>query len=690
MSQYLPVWTRGYLEVYHLDQQFDHLRWLVQFIEAPVEPSTEPISRNPVPDITRQFDAVLQHNLNISAKDFTDQLLKDHFILAWGGPAMRDQFALICEVKNVNAINHFLTINKAMPDEVVTSKIDGETLRIATYKLTIPSIRAAVLDNRWLILATVGGGPKASMYHAMIEQAQGQSDMSLQKSAQFKLACSRMKPGYASMFILLMDMKNRLYPGGKEALYDQVQQSISHISLAGYPQKGKLKIQVNVQPRWVDPELLPDAPIEADPLLRKMIDPQSNLVYISSVNPSRWYHRIVELSEHNHGDTRQYRDMVELALPDQKLRDNLLEAIGPEMMVIVSRETPATSRPSSMPTTTTQSEKNTGISEPIATDIALVIKSKNPTLTMAAANQMFDMLSGLNTLQAFITGNSTQGSRLSEENYHGLVVHRVNLGQVVPADPKNRFGGWSPVLAWTQVQDYLLLASSPSLIHRLIDRAFAPEETVLFGENILSELPPVIHWGLSFKPGPVAEDMKGFREVFEYFWKAVKGNSLTEVAEMPVVLGIGTKVIQQNEGSGAMIQIVAVLPGYPSWNRLRVGDILVSVDGQPIALETPQRDLHKKVAQARSASSIRFGVLRKGEKLEVDVPLAKRSFNHTVRSMEMLSRILRTLGTKFSRIDMACRYTPEGQMFLDFNFVVKKGSSATTQPVTKPATLPIK
>ncbi len=703
MSRYLPVWVRGYLEVYDLDRQFDYLHWLVPLIDHPDNlTDTKPLAKNPVPNITRQFDTVLKHNLNVSAKEFADQLLSDHFIIAWGGPAMRDQFALLCEVKDINAVNRFLTINKAMPDEVVKSNIDGKAIRVATYKLSLKSIRAAVIDNRWLILATVGGGKKASMYHGMVELAQGHSEMSLQENPEFRQACSRMKPGYASMFILLMDSKNRLHLPNGDTVYDQIQERISHISLAGYPQKDTLKIRANVQPRWVDPELLPDQPITPDPLLRKMIDPKSNLVYMSSVNPNRWYRRISELAEHDHGDTRQYRDMIDMALPDQEFRDNLLEAIGPEMMVIVSREGLSAGRSAPVATATTtqsgQSKSSVG-SKPMATQIALVIKSKNPSLTMAAASQMFDLLSGLHMLRAFISGNGTQASQSGEDNYHGVTVHRVNLGQLIPADSKNRFGGWSPEPAWTQIQDYLLLSSSPDLIHRLIDRAFGPEDSSSFGQVMLAELPPEIHWAMSFKPGEVAKDMKNFREVFEHFWKTMKGNSPGELSRMPVVLGIGTRVISRNDRPGSMLQVAAVLPGYPSWDRLKVGDILVSVDGQPIGFENPQKELHDKVIRERSASSIRFGILRKGDTMEVEVPLGRRSFNHTVQTLKMLTGILRTLGTKFNRIDLACRYTPEGQIFLDCNFVAKKIPAPATQPAprttaslpaTRPATLPAK
>jgi hypothetical protein len=688
MSRYLPIWVRGYLEVYNLDRQFDHLGWMMQLIESPDDSVlVKPFVKNSVPDIARQFDAVLRHNLNIAAREFAEQLLPEHFVIAWGGPAMRDQFALICEVKDTRTIDHFLMINQASPDEVVVSKIEGRTVPVAAYQLKNSSIRAAVIDKNILVLATVGGGAKASMYHAMVELAQRQTQTNLPKSTQFQNACSQIRPGYESMFVLLMDHKNRLYPENSEALYDQMQSRISYLALAGYPQKDRLQVQVNIQPRCLDPDLLPDKPIELDPLLRKLIDPRSDLIYLSSFNPNRWYRRISELSEHDN-DIRQYRDMIDLALPDQQFRDNLLKAVGPEIMVLVSREPlMATTRPVTT-TASTQATQSVLATEPVAgpetAEIAMVIRSKNPSMTMAAANQMFDVLSGLNALQAFISGSSTQTSPLSEENYRGVVVHRVDLGQIVPADSENHFGGWRPVLAWAQIQDYLLITSSPSMIHRLIDRAMAPQESVLFGENILEKFSPEIHWLVSFRPGAVSRDTMSFREIFEHFRKAMKDDRLDKLAEVPVVLGIGTKAIPQADGNGSVVQIAAVLPGYPSWERLKVGDIILSVDGGELSLQSPQKELHNKIAGARSAMSVRFGILRKGKKIEVDIPLARNSFHQTVRSIELLGRVLRTLGAKFGRIDLACRYTTEGQILLNVDFVVKSSPSATAGPVTQP------
>jgi C-terminal processing protease CtpA/Prc len=207
---------------------------------------------------------------------------------------------------------------------------------------------------------------------------------------------------------------------------------------------------------------------------------------------------------------------------------------------------------------------------------------------------------------------------------------------------------------------------------------------VLFGENILENFSPEIHWLVSFRPGAVARDTMNFREIFEHFRKSMKGGGLDKLADVPVVLGIGTKTIPQEDGAGEMVQIAAVLPGYPSWERLKVGDIILSVDGRKISSQAPQKELHKKIAGAGSASSVQFGILRKGKKIEIDVPLARQSLHQTVRSIELLGKVLRTLGAKFGRIDLACRYTSEGQILLDLNFIAKSIPAATTQPVTRP------
>lgn len=71
-------------------------------------------------------------------------------------------------------------------------------------------------------------------------------------------------------------------------------------------------------------------------------------------------------------------------------------------------------------------------------------------------------------------------------------------------------------------------------------------------------------------------------------------------------------------GEGALV--AGVVPGSPADGKLRGGDVIVAVDGRPIALAS---DLIAVTARAKEGDVVRLAVQRDGNEREVDVTLRK-------------------------------------------------------------------
>jgi hypothetical protein len=364
------------------------------------------------------------------------------------------------------------------------------------------------------------------------------------------------------------------------------------------------------------------------------------------------------------------------------------------MMVLVS-SMPVSVVPATQPASPATRPATVPVSQPVVVaspvtrpapvqttpQLAVVVKTHNPTLMLSATDQIFNILAGFVAIHK-ITG-AGPGAELRQESYHGLVLHRLDLGLIVPEEPAKNFPGWKLELAWTQANDYLVISSSISLLHQLMDRAFISPADAAGQKRIFSQLPDTVHWAMSIDPAKAGEDMKLFREVLIHFWQGMSGEAASQyLQDIPVVLGIGTKVVKGEDPKRTIVQVAGVLPGYPAWHHLQVGDLILSINGEPIDPASPLKDMHKKIsACSQNAQSIKMDVLRSNQKVQVEIPLSSRNFTLSVKAMSLLEKILHTMARDFTQIELACTYTPEGQIHLVFNFIPIPSPSPTSAPV---------
>ncbi|MFA5866182.1 MAG: hypothetical protein WC975_16030 [Phycisphaerae bacterium] len=655
MSYYLPIWTQAYLEVKDLKGRMDQLSWLFQLADNDNDTDNEQAGTKPassLPTVAEQFDRVIKQSLGITSRELLNDILGDHFALGWGGPLFRDQFGLVCRIKDSGVVSKFLTAGKAVSEPLKPPDLAGRS-KVRVYRMG-SNIQVAVIDDRLFILGTASRPSRTDMFHTMIQLAVGRSAWSLPRNRQFQSACLPIAQGYNFLFVLLTNVSNealeRKFAG---TLFGEVQKSVDFISLVGFSRPKSLGVELFIKRRYIDTKFSPDRRLQRNPSMEGMVSEQGDLVYTSMIDPVQWYRRIVELSNQGSIAARQYRAMLDLVLPDPKLREKMIESLGPELTVIISSDkTLKGSGPTSQPSSSVP-------------EMALITRLRDPAITFAGVDQIFKIIGGFLTLQNLASGSTSSSGQLNREVYHGLELHRLTLGQIAPASEAGALKEWKAELTWTMVEHNLIVSSSPALAHKLIDRAFLVKQETMQARPVPSNLSDPPNWVMSFDPAKVAGHVRVLNVLLGQIWQTMTGRARgLRAGPVKVVLGIGTREIAMPGQNRKVVQVAAVFPGYPAWSRLWTDDIVLAVDGEDLNELAPQKDLHTKVDKIfRQDRNVKIKVLRGGKNMFVEISTDNLNII-SPKSMKLLYKLLNAVGGRFGHADLACHYAADGQIHL--------------------------
>jgi len=624
------------------------------------------VSRPAISTLAEQFNRIVLTSFGISSKELLHDLLGDHFALGWGGPNFRDQFGIICEVRNPAVIHRFLMAGKAQPFDMEKSDPTPDR-RVKLYRLEFPFFLAAVIDNRQLILATSKGPENGSMFYSMVELAKGTSDRSLRRNTFFQAAAKSVSPEYRFLFVLMTGGWFDGPQGNQRlgALFDELQKNVRFIALSDVPRAKTPSMQVFIQPRYVDPAFLPDRPLRLDPFMRNIVSSDNDLIYASVIDTNRWYQRIVELADKGFVDAKQYRAMIDLVLPDREVRERLIASLGSELVLMVS---------SSKPSKNVLSTRAAMSQGPVTPEMALVVRADDPALAVSGASQIFSILGGFLTIQNLASGSNDSAGQLRREIYHGMELQHLNLGHFASAESQKSALESKLELTWIMVGRYLIVTTSSDLAKRMVDRTISlKSETqpaaVLMKE---SELPASANWVMSFNPQVMANHFQVLTEMAGDIWPALRhslDSATGEKSPFRVKLGIGSRIVKMAEEDRRVIQVAAVLPGYPAWDKLRIGDLILDIDGEALDPVSPQKDLHQKVnALLQEGQNIKIRIYRAGELKDIEIPASTFNGMVSFRGLKVLHRLLVAFGRQFNEIHVACNYAPDGQICLQFDF----------------------
>jgi hypothetical protein len=684
LAEFFPVWTQCYLEIRNLKDQMDELGWLMEGSEeistttsaSVTRPTTRPMLSQL--GIAEEFNRIIKNRIGISSRELLKDILGHHFALGWGGPLMNDQFGLVAVVSENGAVGKFLTMSKAHLDsQIINQSPNADSRPIRVYTLGDSNIRVSVIGENQLILATGIGmfGSMMDLASNTLSVPQTQTSKPSTKSAwDFRFKSLNSNPLFRSaiskagapcdfLFVLLWSGTDSL-PGQKfnGTLLSQIQKNLRFFTISWFGKQSENNLRLCIQPRWVDPAFLPGKPLALDPILQQITEGRFDLVYACEIEPVRWYRRIVELANTGQPDAKQYRTLIDFVFPDPQLREGLIESLGNELLLVLDENH---QKPSTAPNIQTQPAAQTKPATaalPLAA--TLLVRSNNPSFSFQAVDQMFNILGGFISLQNLAIGSSGPAGKISQETYNGIAIHTLVMGEFPMRTAGEVFPSIKRLeLSWTVVEGYILISSSSDQLGKILDRMFAKKISANSPQNAL---PDQANWTMRFDPTKMSTHTKTLSNILGMYWPAIQsGLSDRRNSNFRMTLGIATRIIR-TENSQPSVQVATVFPGYPAWEKLQVGDVILAVNNQPLTLDNPQKDLQKKTVSAiNNKKTITFSVIRSGSVRDVTLSIPNHFSVGPVKSIKLLQRILSAVGKQFSEISMACRYATDGGITLD-------------------------
>jgi len=638
-AKYLPVWAAAYLEVTDLKDSID---------AASSRTSTQGAGKlaSKLPSALGEFNTLMKRTLGLSGRKFFADLLGKRFALAWGGPDSQDQFGLICQPAGTASIAKLLGASKA---EKIDSKDAGK--KVSLYKLPSSDLRIATFEDKF-ILATVGRTGNTGMFYAMVDLAEGSSVNNLTANPKFTRICRELPKGYKGFFAVFA---NEQVPGRvltrTDPLVQHIVQQVSYFAAAGYSRDNAFNLRFTVEPREVDPSFWPQQPLRLDPAFWKLVQADSLvLAYAQTIEPARWYEQVARVADEGRFPATNYRAILEALLPEPEVRRQCLEAIGPEMLVLI---TVSPRRP-----TSTASVK----SPSFQADFALIVALKNPQVVQRTMDQISSFLTGLATLQ--VLRPSPQAILPPKETaYRGSTIHRVPVRlvpgrgvswpEIIPIRPYNE-------IAYVFMDDYLIFATDHNWLKRIIDRRSATGTTSQ-PRNPSDRESKLMHWLLMIDLANLAkcvEQVAGERDK-----KVPTTNPTTRPTEEQsrVVLGVWLKTISHEETAKPNVQVIAVQQGYPAWGNLYPGDIILGIDDVTLTADDPQKQLRELLAARADQPVLELTVKRKDDIRRIKIALKPYTLL-TKKTLGILRQAVSLISRKFKKLTMTAVYEPTGQV----------------------------
>jgi len=217
---------------------------------------------------------------------------------------------------------------------------------------------------------------------------------------------------------------------------------------------------------------------------------------------------------------------------------------------------------------------------------------------------------------------------IRSEMCEDVEVRSIALGELLAKRPALSFLSGIE-LCWGNLDGRLILSSSRRHVQSIVlaARGKAP---VLAGRQGFAELgrpvegsEPVVEW-LHVRGSALSRMLTSLliftmREhptaLSGRWWRSWASQRLRQKTR----LGVGLKP----DAAGDHRAVVAeISPVSPARGRLRIGDIIVAVAGAPLATTRPATEVAKRYGQRGEARAFSLTVLRDGEMLDIDIPVA--------------------------------------------------------------------
>ncbi len=337
--------------------------------------------------------------------------------------------------------------------------------------------------------------------------------------------------------------------------------------------------------------------------------PRSTLVvWAQTLDLTGWYRTIMADRGPEQRSLRFNLEVVRALLHPTDLEKDLLEKLGPQIMLVCGYE----------PSDEQRAEGAYDL--PL---VALMVESRDVRAASAILLRLSERLLGWMKVQ-FARAKRSLELSVVEAPYHGTTIYRMELGSLFRRDSRCPYLK-TLELCWAGVDDWLIVASHPDHIRQIIDARQAPASdtfaaTAAFGaierRNGVSSVVLV-------RPSRAARVLQSWIDycseqaphVFKpLWWKRM----MVRRGGRRVELGI---IIREGAEPGRVVVGNPVLPEMPAAGRLRPGDKICTVDGIVLSEDRPEDDLRDFIA-LRGGKGVVLRVERDGKLLDVRIPLS--------------------------------------------------------------------
>jgi len=612
MAMLVPQWAQGYVHVKNLSRILQCLPpELTGRQNTARQGSTDKADSQPSrPPRVQSLDQIIQHTIGLDSRRFVKQFLGNEFALAWGGWDRPDQFALICRPKQPDVTTTLPATDKSMKS--------GSTLNAGAFHVQDGHLRLMMVDDL-LILGTVDDQPDQGLFPAIQRQLRPhsrQGSLSQQKVFADRLAGI----GGYDAFVYLQRLKlppmglQRDWRGGLVQLLRQLE----GIALAGNFQPGSVQVRMRAEVKGKTPFLPVGQRLNHDDL--RTLPKETVLAYSTCVAPSLWYKHFKQLNPSARDPlSAQYVAILEILVPDETLRAAMLDALGPQVTLLVI------DRPAGA----------TAAANELLPRLALMVQVQDPAISAEIVSQTMTTLAMLLNIRQ-LQQETNRFISVQARSHRGLVVRRLDLSTAL-GPGLTQEGDKKLMLAWTLMDNNLILATAEDTICQIIDARMGQADQLGDWPGWSQQSPQPLEFAFYLKPEGLKRQLQCLINVFDrtgrgwaYLIRTFELSSPYASRSGPL-LGIAAK-----DHNGA-VNVTAVVPGYPAWGKLKIGDAITAVNGQPLAETKPSADLHRKVRALRG-KKIKLNVHRGGKTSTVTINLPK-----TLLPADALARNLKLL-----------------------------------------------
>ncbi|NLX14702.1 MAG: PDZ domain-containing protein [Phycisphaerales bacterium] len=308
---------------------------------------------------------------------------------------------------------------------------------------------------------------------------------------------------------------------------------------------------------------------------------------------------------------RFYMDVLRSGLGEQELERGLLRhLIGDSIVVIGESRTiePTPTRPALW-----------------VPALALMVRTDDVESTKTIVEQMGGNVLRLLNLQA------GEGRSLS--------IHRERMNErddwlsVLPID--RLFASESlhtfirpQELCWTVTDDLLIVGTNRELMHHLVNARRLPDYpgSCLSLRKAIQDIRNhggTVETVLIARPRALATMIETWLAFLQQWHPDINTNRWWRQLRQkkdPADIKLGIMFSRSRTFEG-ILEVAQTIPRWPAHGRLRIGDQILSVDGQPLDPAQKPESLIELLTQRKQPDRVRLGILRQGVEIEIELPM---------------------------------------------------------------------